>query len=567
MNPETNRRAPSGAAAPATAPGDARPAAGRMVKQFRQHLVWPLQLMPAVEGTQIHKHWEALAAPGPGNPWSEVADEITGGSAQFAERHYREFVSFLPYVQRFLYGERPGGGGYADSPMRVFRRRDVAGVRVRFAGHEPIVFTVAHIDLYFFYDMDVVILASELSAENLDLDLVHEALYRLGRAYPSGWTEDGDGLHCPEQVELLSATGAVLVASDYRNREKFLASVCEHRVPRLTAHWEFLLKPLVHDHSGAAGPLRYRLLEYYKMPVMAYVAMDDMGSLTRGDYVRLALITGRGAPAALPFSGRFLADFEARYCYDRFYEAARSGDWVDVRFLCSGLSFVVVGDAHAPVFVDRERGLLAQFRHEYFLLFLIAHLHKAALLMLSHRAVAAVARLDIESDDSVRRFRRDTRQSKEIFLRFTHRYWFHEISDKAQTRELFRKLEQHLGTERLYAEVRDELQDMSDYLDSDALRRQSNTMVRLTVVTILGLVLAAATGFLGMNIISEADAGYALKFVYFLGTLVGFVALVTYILLISRRLSEFLDALSDDRLPARRKLLAFLRVWRKRPNS
>ncbi|HEY7609869.1 MAG TPA: CorA family divalent cation transporter [Alphaproteobacteria bacterium] len=567
MNPDTERHAREPAAASAQAADT--PASAKLVKQFRQHLVWPLQLMPAAEGTQIHKHWEALAAPGPANPWSEVADEITGDSKHFAERHYREFVAFLPYVQRFLYGEREGGGprGYGDSPMRVFRRRDVAGVRVKFAGHDPIVFAVVHIDLYFFYDMDVVILACELAAENLDLDLVHEALYRLGRAYPGGWTEDGEGLHCPEQVEFLSAAGAVLVGSDYRNRDKFLAAVCEHRAPRLSAHWEFLLKPLVQDASDEAGPLRYRLLEYYKMPVMAYLAMDDMRGLARGDYVRLALITGRGAPATLPFATPFLADFEQRYCYDRYFEEARPGSWANVRFLSSGYAFIMVGDARAPVFVDHERGLLAQFRHEYFLVFLIAHLHKAALLMLSHRAVAAVGRLNIESDDSVRRFRRETRQSKEIFLRFTHRYWFHEVSDKVQTRELFQKIEDHLGTERLYAEVRDELQDMSDYLDSDALRRQSNTMIRLTVVTILGLILAAVTGFLGMNIISEAEAGHVLKIVYFLATLLAFVAVVAYTLLISRRLSEFLDVLTDDRLPGRRKWQAFLRVWRRRPSD
>jgi Mg2+ and Co2+ transporter CorA len=184
--------------------------------------------------------------------------------------------------------------------------------------------------------------------------------------------------------------------------------------------------------------------------------------------------------------------------------------------------------------------------------------------MLSHRSIAAVSRLDIENADSIRRFRRDTRQTMEIFLRFTHRYWFHEISDKAQTRDLFQMLEQHLGTERLFAEVRDEIQDMANYLDSDALRRQSNTMIRLTVVTILGLIFAAATGFLGMNIIAEADAGYLLKILYFFATVIAFVAIVAYTLLISRRLSEFLDALTDDRVSFRKKWQALLRVWRRR---
>ena len=43
----------------------------------------------------------------------------------------------------------------------------------------------------------------------------------------------------------------------------------------------------------------------------------------------------------------------------------------------------------------------------------------------------------------------------------------------------------HLGTEQAYREVCEELHDMGQYLDSDLLRRQSNTMIRLTVVTIV----------------------------------------------------------------------------------
>ena len=54
----------------------------------------------------------------------------------------------------------------------------------------------------------------------------------------------------------------------------------------------------------------------------------------------------------------------------------------------------------------------------------------------------------------------------------------------------------HLGTARLYAEVRTAIEDMSQYLDSDVLRRQGETMVRLTVVTTFGLIGMTATGFL-----------------------------------------------------------------------
>ena len=37
--------------------------------------------------------------------WRELADEYASDAGSFHERHYNEFVLFLPYVQRFLYGE------------------------------------------------------------------------------------------------------------------------------------------------------------------------------------------------------------------------------------------------------------------------------------------------------------------------------------------------------------------------------------------------------------------------------------------------------------------------------
>ena len=42
---------------------------------------------------------------GEASPWREVVDEYTGSADQFRERHYNEFVTFLPYVQRFLYAK------------------------------------------------------------------------------------------------------------------------------------------------------------------------------------------------------------------------------------------------------------------------------------------------------------------------------------------------------------------------------------------------------------------------------------------------------------------------------
>lgn len=542
----------------------------KRVRHFRQILLWPLQLMPIREGSQIQSHWEVLETGGADNPWHEVIDEFTGDPAQFQERHYNEFATFLPYVQRFLYGEsrtrRRQDGREEDSgasPMRVFRRDDVAAVRlVSRADDAPLVLSIAHIDLYFFFDIDVVLLNVEVYADGLTLYQAEDTLYRFGRAYPAGWDEQGQGLHCMHRVEWLAADGSVLAISDAEQREKFLSFVCRHRAPRISSHWAFLLKPLVLDHSEDKGPIRYRQIEYYRMPVMAYLAMDNPRALSRSDFIRLGLVTAAGADEALPYSDRHVAGFEERYCYDRFWSDGVDGP--NTRYMCCGHALVVVGDARSPLFTHKETGVLAQFRHQHFLLFLIAHFQKAALLMFSDRLVDALKKLDINDAESVKRFKRVIRQIFEIFLRFTHRYWFHEIADQAQSKALFHLCAKHLDIDPLYLDVKERIHDMSEYLDSDSLRRQANTVVRLTVVTAFGLIGTIVTGFFGMNLLAFGEGPLSARLIFLFLGLIATVWLTFYTIAKSKRLSDFLEALSDERLPAKAKLGALYDVWRSR---
>ena len=541
-------------------------ASARMVRHFRQILLWPLQLMPLQENAQIQKHWEVLEKEGVANPWRELSSEFTGEQTTFQRRHYNEFVTFLPHVQRFLYGEgfaRGTGGWHSESPVRVFRRRDVAKARVTYRREQqPVTFEVGHVELYFFYDIDVVLLAMEIFADNLSFEQVQQTLYGLGRAYPLDWDADGTGSHCVDKIEWLSASDEILSSSDYEKGEKYLAFVARHRSPYIASHWEFLLKPLAMHYSGEPGLIRYRQIEYHRMPLMAYVALDDPHVLTRADFIRMGLVAAPGGHDVLPYSNRYLLRFERRYCYDRYW-CHEVGE-LNTRFVCCGSTLIAVGSAREAMFIDCETGMLGQFRHQYFLLFLIAHFHRAALLMLSDRLVIVLTKLEIHNADSVRQFKRSIRQIFEIFLRFTHRYWFHDISDQAQARELFHMCTENLGTEHLYNEVREEIQDMSSYLDSDTLRRQSNSMVRLTVSTIFGMMATVTTGFLGMNLIAEADAAMSLKVLYFMIVGVPSVLLAIYVILKSKRLSDFLDALSDERLSLRSKSVALENVFRKR---
>lgn len=535
----------------------------KVVRHFRQILLWPMQLMPIREDAPIQKHWECLQAINSDNPWREVVDEFTGDPRHFQERHYSEFVTFLPYVQQFLYGEGKGtsSGVVQESAIRVFRRDDIAKVRMVFPGSDatPETFAVAHVDLYFFYDIDVAILVVEIYGDDLPLSRAQNSLLRLGRCYPTYWEPDGCGSHCPKSVEWLSSEGKVLAISDYENRQKYLSFVCRYHSPSLASHWEFLLKPLVLHHSEKEGLIRYRQIEYHLMPVMAYLTLDDPGSLTRAEFTRVGLATAPGRSDTLPFSESYLRHFEERHCYDRYWNGQGEGS-PGARFMCTGRVFTMVGVSGEPAFDDRKTNL-EQFRHEYFLLFLIPHFHKAALLMLRNRLVEAMNQLDLTKLDSVRQFRRVIRRTLGIFLRFTHRYWSHQVSDHGQVKELYRMISEHLETDRLYAELRSELEDMSQYLDSDALRRQGETMVRLTVVATVGLIGVGTTGVLGMNLFALAEEPPMLRVLYFLMVLLPIFFVTLYTVLKSRRLADFLEALAEEHRSPREKLAAMLAMW------
>jgi hypothetical protein len=160
---------------------------------------------------------------------------------------------------------------------------------------------------------------------------------------------------------------------------------------------------------------------------------------------------------------------------------------------------VVVGDAGSEFYRCGERGVLAQFRHQHFLLFLIAHVQKAALLMFSDRLVDALSGWTSRGR-FVKRFKRRSGAASRASCA--------SRTATGSTRSANRRMcarcsgcdARHLELDALYDEVKDRTADMNTYLDADSLRRQANTVVRLTVVTIFGLIGTITTGFLGMNL-------------------------------------------------------------------
>lgn len=528
-------------------------AASKLVREFHEILLWPLQLRRINRDTGFTAYWDILAK----NPgaWKKVADPLLIED-ESCEIGYEEFVYFLPYVQRFLYGVGEEGR-VAQSSLHIFKRDDVTSVRVRLhEGAEPLELEVGRLRLYFFNDVDTALLAFEVYGYDLALEQAVEFLDRFGRPYPPAWEGREHGAHCTDSVEFLGEDGTVLAVSDYNDRARYYALVRDARQTPLASHWEYLLAPLVPAYRKG-GVIKYFQVENKRIPLMSYLSFDEPRSISRGDLMRIGFAAKWGDSDTLPYSASFLRDFESQHCYDRYWDPHNPNLGMNTRYAFCGLSFSMI-----TKYSDERRDLKRHFRHQFFQIGLIAHFHKAALLNFSNRFSRAVERLDVRNVESVKDFKRNVRQALEVFLRFNHRYWFLEISNQVQAGDFFKRWRHELGTDILYGDVRDEAHDINQYLDNERLRKQADSTMRLTVVSACGMVGTVVTGFLGMNLFEHHDMGSWQRLGIFLVVFIPTVALGVYTVVLSRRLSDFMEALSSEQMTFREKLEKFGQIWR-----
>jgi hypothetical protein len=488
-------------------------AAQPVIESFYQILLWPLQIVlpdtvhaQKLDPTEWFRRVDAYLRC-KGSRWEELKDHYDRDTSEQAVTRYAEFVYFHPFVQRFLYG-RPGTD--PERPLHIYRRSDISRAKVVLKDDsKPVDLDIKRIHLYLF-DMEVAVLAVEVFArESLALKTTENLLDQFRRAYPPYWEENKAG-HCPAKVTWLNCNGDTVSESDYCDQGHFQAFVKEHLNPPVARHWAELLAPVEvykpgeqEDHWSLKRRLFFRLIGDERIPYMAYLALKKPEGLTRGDWVRIALAEKAGPSATLPYSTAFLADFERRYCYDPYWgESFCDQGRMNTRFLCCGYAFTVVGSSAPGIYTNPVIGLLAHFRHHYFQMGLIIHFQHAALLMVSDRLAEAVVRF--QSDETQRqRFHEDIRTIQESLLRFTHRYWFPEVSNHIQGRELFQFWRQHLGTQALYEQVSREAQETNQYLDAWQQTERTRTTLRLTEVATAGLGLGVFAGLLGINLIQS----------------------------------------------------------------
>ena len=531
----------------------------KIVREFHHTLLWPVQLRPLKRDASagVVHYWETLKRhPG---PWTYVDDPLLIND-DTCVIGYEEFVYFLPYVQRFLYGVGDEGAG-RQSSLHVFNRHDIKHAQVQLRPDEAaITLDVLRTRLYFFYDIDVALIVLEVAGNNLPLPDVVDIMDRFGRPYAPAWDAAMHGTHSPDKVTFLGEGGAVLAESDYRDQSRYLSLVRNFRQTPISKHWEYLLQPMQPAYAapapGARAGLRYTQLENKRIPAMSYLTFDDPRELSRGDMVRIGFAAKWGDSGTLPFAEPFLVDFERENCYDRYWETNTNSAGMDTRYLFCGLSFAAITRVGPGSDI-----LLRQFRHQFYQIGLIANFHKAALLSLSNRFSRAVERLNVRDFESVKNFKRDVRQTLEVFLRFNHRYWFHEISNQVQASDFFKYWSRELDSVALYAEVREEARDINEYLDADRMRKQTDNAMRLTVVSSCGMVGTVATGFLGMNLYSHSDLPISFKVIIFFVVFVPTAALALYTVVISKRLANFMESMASEGLTWREKFAQFRQIW------
>lgn len=487
---------------------------------------------------------------------------------------YAEFVYFEPYVQRYLFGER--GERPERAPIRLFRRDDVGAVDVvvREPGaHEPACFRflVDRLNLYLF-DTGNAMLVLELrfdpdlakrvpegkggrARETMSLALALTLHERLRRVFPPYFASfDTSGTPVPAEEGLVAPLFPIAfrpvmgdpahVVPDFTEEPDIRAAAAiaylgEHHCPPLHPTWRRFLEPLPIE-GYAAGTDRVVLSQMGDDRAFALLILGvvDAHAIDRSDWVRLAMADEAGE--GLPYAAGFLADFERRHCYDRFFEP---GTAMSTRFLFSPYAMAVVGSC-APAGTggfDFFREMTADHgRRHYFQLVLVAYFQKNALLTLSERLANALR----AADGNPRHFEDAAEAIEKDVLRFTHRYWFEDISAQIQGQEVFDRLREMLRLRPLYDQITREVREANQVSGAREQRELARKAARLNRTVFWGLVLTATTGFLGMNVFGEEIVGRA-GIVWFF--LIGLCAFALFWLFWRCPIEEWLDGGSDRR--------------------
>lgn len=491
---------------------------------YKQILIWPFILDWETSGNiprkRVKKQVNYLKDLKE-SPWKLIDDKlhhIKGQDKNQSELEkqyeYQEFVYFHNFVSQFLF-EKSGVSDGCLPALNIFKREDIRFAEVVLAkGEKAVKLSVDRINLYFF-DIGVAVLVVELSnQEKLGMNDVMSISNQLRRVYPPYW--EGDvASQFPKDVKWLKNICPKAEKKNPLNSSKdqktdYIDHVNAQRYAPVAPHWRGLLEPLsfesyVKTLSGKdvdkclSG---WRQIVDERIPNMAYIGTAKIKDITKGDWIRLCCVDmpdGSGA-GTLPYGSKFLESFEENHMYDRFWFPENGKG---TRYLCAGYSFLAVASPENN-FADKIKTV--HFRRQYFQIGLIVHLQMAALLAISGYLSDVVRNFHKQPEKGKENNGFDVLENsisklREEFLRFTHCYWFTGVSNQVQGQEIYDLWRKNLNMQVLYDEVANELKEADNFL---TLKRQediADETRNLTWLAALGLPIALAVGFLGMNLV------------------------------------------------------------------
>lgn len=499
---------------------------------YKQILIWPFILDWGTDGktpqesvmNQVN-HLKCLKS-----PWKLIDDKlhhIKGQDKNQSELErqyeYQEFVYFHNFVSQFLFEKHDVSDDRLPA-LNIFKREDIRFAEVVLAeGKKAVTLSVDRTNLYFF-DIGVAVLVVELSnQEKLEMNDVMNISNQLRRVYPPYW-EGNDASEFPKNVKWLKnicPKGEKTNPSNGRKDQKtdYIEHVDGQRNAPVAPHWRDLLEPLSFGGYSKTPSGKdvdkclsgWRQIVDERIPIMTYIGTSQIKDISNGDWIRLCCVDmpDESGKDTLPYGSKFLETFEANHMYDRFwFPENRPENREETRYLCAGYSFLTVA---SPEDKFAEKIKTIHFRRQYFQIGLIVHLQMAALLAISgylSNVVREFHKKGKEKNIGFDVFENGISKLREEFLRFTHCYWFTGVSNQVQGQEIYDLWRKNLNMQVLYDEVVNELKEADSFL---TLRRQEHIAERqshiadetknLTQLAAVGLPMALAVGFLGMNLV------------------------------------------------------------------
>ena len=471
-----------------------------------------------LQATLCSAGWKRLAGHEPDRISAHGLDEEA-----LKDIRYQAYNYFHPFVRRFWFDQ---------GLVQRFRRSDVEALECTIGDRTIVLDAVCDL-LYFTPDIAVLVLHLR-SRDVLEFQAVQNCLDRLRRIYPPYLDKRHDkypGGHFPNSVELwhgpkkrdavpgFDSSQLNGLRSEAAELEETAGDVSSH-THLWAEHWQQLLKPI----NGAGSVFFARQLGDDRAALASMITLENQSDdpplhmlIDRGNLIRLCFADEAGSDI-LSYSKSYLRNFEERFCYDRFWYVDDESTELSSRIMNCGYAFTWLGDSRDKIFFGNHlNGAPVSYRHIYVPMAIIAHFQKAALLVTTRRLADLSPYKDRKpSTLDAKKFQ----ALKAGFIAFTQTYWFEEVTPQEQGIELFEMWRTRLRLQSSYDEMRQELQDIVQFVDSRENQNQTSEAHRLNIlvviVAIFGLAIAVAglaSSILGMNTFDMVKPPIQVEFV------------------------------------------------------